>query len=69
MDSTARRIDPVHYPSEDNAVGEHEVQRYIAELLRPLLARWLSEQGRVAHVGADQLFYWVAGRPRHAPRA
>ncbi|MDO9022148.1 MAG: Uma2 family endonuclease [Deltaproteobacteria bacterium] len=60
MHSTARRIDPVHYPSEDN-VGEHEVQRYIAELLRPLLARWLAEQGRVAHVGADQFFYWVEG--------
>lgn len=64
MDSTARRIDPTHYPSEDDDVGEHEVQRYIAELLRPLLARWLSEQGRVAHVGADQLFYWEQGNPR-----
>lgn len=56
----ARHIDRTFYPSEDK-VGEHEVQRYIAELLRPLLARWLAEQGRVAHVGADQFFYWEQG--------
>ncbi len=35
-------------------MGEHELQRLIAELLRPLLERFLAERGIVAHAGADQ---------------
>ncbi len=65
--ATAKQA-PVHYPETDD-MGEHELQRYIAELLRPLLERWLGEQRRVAHAGADQFFYWVQGDPgrRRAP--
>jgi hypothetical protein len=44
-------------------MGEHEIQRLIAELLRPLLDRFLLERGRPAHVGADQFIYWEEGNP------
>jgi Uma2 family endonuclease len=50
------------YPASDD-MGEHEIQRLIAELLRPLLARFLAEQRRLAHVGADQFIYWEQGKP------
>ena len=60
MGATAKRMDRVHYPETDD-LGEHELQRFIAELLRPLVERWLAEQKRVAHAGADQFFYWVEG--------
>ncbi|MBX3212044.1 MAG: Uma2 family endonuclease [Labilithrix sp.] len=50
------------YPENDD-MGEHELQRYIAELLRPLLARFLASRGIVAHAGADQFFYWAPGNP------
>jgi hypothetical protein len=50
------------YPASDD-MGEHEIQRLIAELLRPMLARFLAEQQRVAHVGADQFIYWEEGKP------
>lgn len=68
MGATAKHVGRVHYPETDD-MGEHELQRYIAELLRPLLERWLAEQRRVAHAGADQFFYWVQGEPgrRRAP--
>jgi hypothetical protein len=50
-------------------MGEHELQRLIMELLRPLLARFLAERGVVAHVGADQFIYWEEGnvKKRVAP--
>ena len=68
MDTAKPLPAPVVYPETDD-MGEHELQRYIAELLRPLLERWLGEQRRVAHAGADQFFYWVQGDPgrRRAP--
>ena len=68
MVATAKRWDAVHYPESDD-MAEHELQRLIAELLRPLLAQWLAAQGRVAHAGADQFFYWVEGNNgvRRAP--
>lgn len=44
-------------------MGEHELQRLIAELLRPMLARFLAERGIVAHAGADQFIYWGEGDP------
>jgi hypothetical protein len=56
------------YPVNDD-MGEHELQRLIAELLRPMLARFLAERGIVAHAGADQFVYWARGNPtkRAAP--
>jgi hypothetical protein len=50
------------YPASDDK-GEHEIQRLIAELLRPMLARFLAEQKRLAHVGADPFIYWEEGKP------
>lgn len=44
-------------------MGEHELQRLIAELLRPMLERWFASKGELAHAGADQFFYWVEGDP------
>jgi Uma2 family endonuclease len=55
-------LDPTYYP-EDDGLGEHELQTLIRELLRPLLARFLAEQGVVAHAGSDQFLYWVKHRP------
>ena len=52
----------VLYPESDD-VGEHEIQRLIAELLRPLIDRFLVERRRPAHVGADQFIYWKEGNP------
>lgn len=52
----------VVYPETDD-MGEHEIQRLIAELLRPLLDRYLVKRGRPAHVGADQFIYWEEHNP------
>ena len=57
-------VDPTIYPVEDE-VGEHEIQTYILELLRPLIARYLRERGIEAHTGSDQFIYWR----QHDPRA
>jgi hypothetical protein len=57
-------VDPTIYPVEDE-VGEHEIQTYILELLRPLVARYLRERGIEAHAGSDQFIYWR----QHDPRA
>jgi hypothetical protein len=48
------------YPESDH-MGESMIQRLVAELLRPLLARFLAERGELAFVGADQFFYWKRG--------
>jgi len=53
---------PIIYPETDR-MGEGELQRLIAELLRPLLAEFLASRGIVAHVGADQFLYFVEGFP------
>ncbi|MBI4517986.1 MAG: Uma2 family endonuclease [Deltaproteobacteria bacterium] len=58
--SSARRglPDPTIYPEEER-VGESMLQRWILELLRPLLAWWLNvRHERTAFVGADQFIYW-----------
>jgi hypothetical protein len=58
--SSARRrlSDPTIYPEEER-VGESMLQRWIAELLRPLLEWWLNvRRRRTAFVGADQFIYW-----------
>lgn len=39
-------------------MGEDILQRWIVELLRPLLQRWLDERGQLALVGADQFIYF-----------
>jgi hypothetical protein len=49
--------DPTVYPVEEK-VGEDILQRWIMELLRPLLARFLAERGRPWFVGADQFIYY-----------
>ena len=50
------------YPVEGE-VGEHEIQTYILELLRPLIERYLAERGIGAHVGSDQYIYWAQYEP------
>lgn len=64
--STARRgsADPTIYPEEER-VGEDILQRWIVELLRPLLQWWLTRRKVRALVGADQFIYWR----RHDPHA
>lgn len=54
--------DPTIYPVEDD-VGEHEIQTYILELLRPLVERYLSARGIRAHAGSDQYIYWAQYEP------
>lgn len=56
------RSDPTVYRVEDD-VGEHEIQTYILELLRPLIERYLAERDVRAHVGSDQYIYWVKHDP------
>jgi Uma2 family endonuclease len=46
-------------------VGEDMLQRWIVELLRPLLQWWLTRRGIKAFVGADQFIYWR----QHDPHA
>jgi Uma2 family endonuclease len=58
----ARIADPTIYPVEEK-VGEDILQRWILELLRPLVERWFRHRGVRAFVGADQFIYY---RP-HAP--
>ena len=59
-----RRFDPTIYPEEER-VGEDIIQRWIVELLRPLLQWWLTRRGVKAFVGADQFIYWR----QHDPHA
>ena len=54
--------DPTIYPTEER-VGEDILQRWIVELLRPLLARWLEQQGNRTFVGADQFIYFEQYHP------
>ena len=46
-------------------MGEDMLQRWIVELLRPLLQWWLTRRGVKAFVGADQFIYWR----QHDPHA
>lgn len=50
------------YPETDR-MGEHEIQRFIAELLRPMIAHYLARRGVVAHAGADTFLYYREGDP------
>jgi len=58
----SRGPDPTIYPVEEK-VGEDILQRWIMELLRPLVDRWFRTRGIEAFVGADQFVYY---RP-HSP--
>lgn len=62
--------DPTVYPEEER-VGEEMLQRWIAELLRPLLERFLNtpERDGPSFVGADQFIYYKQFDPhrRFAP--
>jgi hypothetical protein len=60
MAGTERAPKAAYYPESDH-MGESMLQRLIAELLRPMLARFLAERGERAFVGADQFIYWVEG--------
>ena len=62
MSAAAKKRPAVVYPETDR-MGEHEIQRFIAELLRPMIARYLAERGVVAHAGADTFLYYVEGDP------
>lgn len=55
--------DPTFYRVEDD-VGEHELQTYILELLRPLVERYLADQQIDGHVGSDQFIYWRQHEPQ-----
>jgi Uma2 family endonuclease len=54
--------DPTVYPVEEK-MGEDMLQRWIAELLRPLLVRWLDHRGTPTFVGADQFIYYQPHTP------
>ena len=62
MTAVARRLHIVHYPESDH-MGEDALQRFIVEVLRPLIAFWFLGQGRRLFVGADQFIYSVEGDP------
>src|SRR5688572_7690427 len=57
-------VDPTIY-REVAGVGEHEIQTYVLEVLRPLVERYLRELPRLARVGSDQYVYWR----QHDPQA
>jgi Uma2 family endonuclease len=67
MSSAAPKLvvaeDRTVYPIEDD-MGEGSLQRFISELLRMLVERWLEAQGKPTFVGADQYFYWEQYNPR-----
>jgi Putative restriction endonuclease len=63
MAAPGRSPGSVAYPSTDD-MGEHLLQRLIANLLRALVGQWLKASRRVATVGANQFVYWAEGDPR-----
>ena len=66
MGSAAQKFvvaeDRTVYPIEDD-MGEGSLQRFISELLRVLVERWLEAKGKPTFVGADQYFYWEQYNP------
>lgn len=60
--------DATVYPEEEQ-VGEESLQRFIVELLRPMIERWLAARGILAFTGADLFIYFARGdiRRRVAP--
>lgn len=57
MTQPVEQHDPTVYPVEEK-VGEDILQRWIMELLRPLIEDWLRSEGRETLVGADQFIYY-----------
>ncbi|MCC6555238.1 MAG: Uma2 family endonuclease [Polyangiaceae bacterium] len=57
-----RAYDPTFYPTEEK-VGEDSLQRFILELLRPLIERWYAQLGKPTFVGADQFIYYERRHP------
>ncbi len=55
--------DPTVYPVEEK-MGEDSLHRFILEMLRPLVERWLSLAGKPTFVGADQFIYYKQHNPR-----
>lgn len=57
MSSAAPKLDVAEdrtvYAIEDE-MGESSLQRFISELLRGLVERWLESRGKPTFVGADQ---------------
>src|SRR5262245_22293901 len=51
------QVDPTVYPSEDH-MAEGSLQRFVSELLRSLIERYLKRQGSPMFVGANQFIYW-----------
>ena len=45
MDAAGHRVAATVYPETDD-MGEHEVQRYISELLRTLVVYWFATNQR-----------------------
>lgn len=64
---TAQRVDRTEYP-ETEPLGEDLLQRWIVELLRPLVERWIGDPEHVL-VGADTFIYYEQFDPkkRYAP--
>jgi Uma2 family endonuclease len=67
--ASARRIsqlqlaeDPTIYPVEDH-MGEGSLQRFVTELLRALIERYLAERGEPTFVGANQFIYYKQFEP------
>jgi len=58
-----RRVEPVVYPSTDH-MGEHELQRFISDMLSSLLQRYFKQRRVVAHVGCNTFIYWEEGTPK-----
>jgi Uma2 family endonuclease len=65
MARVARAVahDPTVYPEEEK-MGEESLQRFMCELLRPLIERYLIAKKIVAFVGADQFIYYRKHDPR-----
>lgn len=59
---SSKGADPTFYPVEEK-VGEDILHRWIIEMLRPLVQRWIGQRGVRALVGADQFIYYQ----QHAP--
>jgi len=55
--------DPTFYPTTKK-MGEQSLQRWIIELLRPLVERWFAERGKPTFVGADQFIYYEQYNPK-----
>jgi Uma2 family endonuclease len=57
------RVDRTFYPVVEK-VGESSLQRFIVELLRPMIERWLADRGEPTFVGADQFVYYEQFDPK-----